>query len=516
MLSSDKKRAWEVIEERVISKILMLNGKEFRGNQLEDSLQFFLEDVFSKEIPRLEKRKKKTGLYLHQLRTLKKGVESKRVDSEHALRQITSLYLKEITGHLNPYLFKIFSWIFPKLFSLVFVRKSIFRMMLNAFLHVSIRPFFRFSGKYKQVAELSKLGTIIVAPTHSSNLDSPILGLAFTKMHLPPLIYGAGINLFAHKFFAVFMNQLGAYKVDRLKKNELYKIVLKEYCTYTLEAGYNNLFFPGGTRARSGVIEKKIRTGLLSCGIEAYKNNVKAGKENNKIFVIPCTLNYHSVLEAPSLIEDHLKREGEKRYIISDDESSRPNDIFYFLRRSSKFFLHIGDPLDPFGNFVNSEGESIDSDGNLIDISKHALDITGDNDIHKHSTNLATKIVEDYGRHNIILSTHVVAKVLFEEVSAMFPEKDIYELVSMDKEKVSIDLSVLYDRVAVLADELRKKHQEKKVICDEDILTRDITAIIKDGIDVLTHFHWPSAIRKKDDRIIISNFKLLLFYQNKI
>jgi glycerol-3-phosphate O-acyltransferase len=516
MLNSDKKRAWEVIEDRVIKKVLALNGKEYRGNLLDDSLQFFLHDVFDKEIPRLEKRKKKTHLYLHHLRTLKKGVEDKNVDSEQALRQITHLYLKEITGHLNPFLFKVFSWVFPKLFSFIFVRKSIFHMMINAFLHVSIRPFFRFSGKYKQVSELSKKGTIIVAPTHSSNLDSPILGLAFTKMHLPPLIYGAGINLFAHKFFAIFMNQLGAYKVDRLKKNELYKIVLKEYCTYTLEAGYNNLFFPGGTRARSGIIETKLRTGLLSCGLEAYKNNVKSGKADKKIFIIPCTLNYHSVLEAPSLIEDHLKREGDKRFIISDDESSRPNEIFYFLRKSSKFFLHIGDPLDPFGNFVNSEGESLDSEGNVLDISKEALAISGDNDVHRYSTKLAAKIVEDYQRHNIILSTHIVAKVLFDEVSRMFPDKDIYQLVAMDKDKISIDLSLLYDQVASLADELRRKHQEKKIICDEDILTRDITAIIKEGIDVLTHFHWPSAVRKKDDRIIISNFKLLLFYQNKI
>ena len=36
----------------------------------------------------------------------------------------------------------------------------------------------------------------------------------------------------------------------RRKKAPIYKDVLKQYATVSLELGYHNLFFPGGTRSR--------------------------------------------------------------------------------------------------------------------------------------------------------------------------------------------------------------------------------------------------------------------------
>ncbi|MBT3979709.1 MAG: hypothetical protein HOE90_00065 [Bacteriovoracaceae bacterium] len=511
MKKEDRALAWEIIEKRVVEKIEGLSGADYRGQKISDGPAFFLKDLFEKEIPRLEKLKRPQKAYLDTLKGLRQSD-----DLSAAVSVITKIYLKEITGRLNPFWFNLISSIGPKLFSLVFVRKNIWKIMRNAIFQVSIKPFFRLSGNDELIQELSRKGTLIVAPTHSSNLDSPLLGLGFHKMGLPPLIYGAGINLFEYKFFAFFMNQLGAFKVDRLKTNELYKLVLKEYCTYSLEIGYHNLFFPGGTRARSGEIESKLKTGLLSCGIEAYCNNVAKKQSDKKIFIVPCTINYHSVLEAPTLIEDHLKREGQKRFIISDDESSRPNDIFYFLRSSSKFYLHIGQPTDPFGNRVNENGESIDSSGNVIDIEAVAKSVTNDNENYQWTKKSAREIVASYKRNNVILNTHVVARVLYQEVRQRYPDRDVTELTFLEENRESVDLSVLYDKVEILVDQLRKLHQSGEIICSEDILTRNITGVLQEGLEILTHFHWPSAIRKHGHNLIISNFKLLLFYQNKI
>src|SRR5204863_9543615 len=59
----------------------------------------------------------------------------------------------------------------------------------------------------------------ILVPTHFSNLDSILIGWIIHAMGLPAFIYGAGLNLFNIKIFAYFMNSLGAYKVDRRKKD---------------------------------------------------------------------------------------------------------------------------------------------------------------------------------------------------------------------------------------------------------------------------------------------------------
>ncbi len=106
-------------------------------------------------------------------------------------------------------------------------------------------------GEVEHVRGLLRHGTLVVAPTHSSNLDSLLLGYAAYLMGLPPLTYGAGLNLFTNPMLSFFMRNLGAYRVDRAKQSRLYKEVLKEYATCSMEMGYHNLFFP----TRSGSVQ---------------------------------------------------------------------------------------------------------------------------------------------------------------------------------------------------------------------------------------------------------------------
>ena len=105
-------------------------------------------------------------------------------------------------------------------------------------------------GEIDIVRACAERGTIVVTPTHSSNMDSPAIGFGLMRAGLPPVTYGAGKNLFTNPFISFFMRNLGAYRVDRRLRFELYKDVLKEYSTVLLEHGYHSLFFPGGTRCR--------------------------------------------------------------------------------------------------------------------------------------------------------------------------------------------------------------------------------------------------------------------------
>jgi glycerol-3-phosphate O-acyltransferase len=59
-----------------------------------------------------------------------------------------------------------------------------------------------------------------------------------------------------------------------------------------IQKGCHSLFFPGGTRSRSGQIEKRLKLGLLSTAIEAQRINYQKGKrdELEKIFVVPRAL----------------------------------------------------------------------------------------------------------------------------------------------------------------------------------------------------------------------------------
>ena len=83
------------------------------------------------------------------------------------------------------------------------------------------------------------------------------------------------------------------------------------------------------------------------------------------------------VLEAETLIDDHLKEAGKARYIIEDDESTRPERVLSFLRNlfqlDARIYLHFGRALDPFGNPVDDAGRSVDGNGRTIDIQRYTF-----------------------------------------------------------------------------------------------------------------------------------------------
>ena len=186
-------------------------------------------------------------------------------------------------------------------------------------------------GPIERIRALANIGTVVIVPTHFSNLDSLLIGYAIdAKVGLPSFSYGAGLNLYNFGPAAYFMNRLGAYRVDRRKKNAIYLETLKSMSTLSIQRGIHSLFFPGGTRSRSGKAEGKLKLGLLSTVLEAQRA-ICQSKANNKVFVVPLILDYHFVLEARYLIEQHLRSIGKERYIDIRDDSKSKRKLLKFL-----------------------------------------------------------------------------------------------------------------------------------------------------------------------------------------
>ena len=79
-----------------------------------------------------------------------------------------------------------------------------------------------------------------------------------------------------------FMHNLGAYRVDRRLKHALYKDVLKAYSCVLLERGYHSLFFPGGTRSRSGGVERKLKLGLVGTGARGVRADGRSAARRSR------------------------------------------------------------------------------------------------------------------------------------------------------------------------------------------------------------------------------------------
>ena len=119
-----------------------------------------------------------------------------RAVNEELLQKILHRYSEEIVGT-----FQIGTFRFAQRFLTAF-----FNRIFNAAVGKSLRAIFRgrrhlyerlnIVGEVETVRELFKHGTIVVVPTHSSNLDSILVGYALDQiMGLPSFSYGAGLNL---------------------------------------------------------------------------------------------------------------------------------------------------------------------------------------------------------------------------------------------------------------------------------------------------------------------------------
>ena len=445
------------------------------------------------------------------------------VPTDSILKDITNRYANEIAGSFkhNSYRFvrSVVTFGFARLLNAAHSKgfSGLFRAKRT------LRDKIRIRGNLNHVRELAKHGTVIMVPTHFSNLDSILIGWVIHELGLPPFIYGAGLNLFNIKIFAYFMNSLGAYKVDRRKKNLIYLETLKSYSDLAIQDGCHSLFFPGGTRSRSGAIEKELKRGLLGTAIQAQLANFKNGKDQ-KVFVVPVVLNYNFVLEAPSLIDQFLKQQGQERYYTENDKYSTSYKIakflFKFFTRESDISVTIGKSMDLFGNYVDDEGHSIGHNNRYIatkDYFMHNGKFVNDQQRDEEYTrNLSNRIVEEYHKNNEVLPSHLVAFVGFRLLRKKFPDLDLFNFLRLPEDEILLDYAEFSEKVEVLKEVIFQYEKEEKILSSPG-LHQATEKIIDDGLANLGIFHTRlPLVRNEDGNIETNSLNLLYYYHNRL
>lgn len=450
-------------------------------------------------------------------------------EAKSLLFSIISRYTNEIAGNFDPNIHDFAKVLVPFGFSRLLntsIGKNFLQRIDRQF---SIYDRVKLVGEIEMLRRLCVDHTLVMVPTHSSNLDSMLVGWAIHAIGLPPFIYGAGLNLFGIKILAYFMNRLGAYKVDRRKKNVFYLETLKTYSDLALQAGCHSIFFPGGTRSRSGKLESKLKLGLLGTAMEAqFENFVKAektGTQAKKIIICPVVINYHFVLEAPVLIKEYLQETGKEQYLGENDEFSTSFKllrlIFKILTQSSKIYLSFGAPMDLFGNPLNEKGESLDKYDRPIDIKKYFM-LNGQlkSDPQRHSEYikmLGQKIVHSYYRNNVIFSSHVLAYSVFRILARRYKKLDLYAMLLLPREDRLVSIDEVTEAVAKMREHILEMYHSGAVRVADHFLNRDVTALIEHGLKHLGMYHDPvPLIRNSKGDIVVTDMKLLFFYHNRL
>lgn len=487
-----------------------------------NSLEYVLNEVAYLEMQRLEKGGSKLDLrpygYFHELaRTVGRAGDD---EKKRLIRELALLYSEDVAGRFTPRVYRFASQILPMGLGLVFNAQrpsTLLRNLGRLSDHIIIE------GELDRCKRLIELGTLVVVPTHSSNMDSIVVGYSLEASGLPPMTYGAGKNLFTNPLLSYFMHNLGAYKVDRRIRHGFYKDVLKTYSEVLLERGYHQLFFPGGTRSRSNHIERKLKLGLLGSAITAYRNNLEGGRARPNVYVCPLTINFHLTLEAETLIAEALRQDGGARYIIEDDESSDIPRVLEFvmkmMRMDQTLYMRFGEPMDPFGNRVDDEGRSLDARGRVIDIERYlwvdgriAADAERD---AEYTRQCGAAVADAFRRHTVALSTTTLAFTMFRMLEAMYPHLDLYQILRVAKGEVLPHARVLESLGRVLA-ELKTLAAAGRIRLAQDVSTLDVASLARRGAEILAMYHRTPVLVGRQTGYEVGAPNLLYFYGNRL
>jgi glycerol-3-phosphate O-acyltransferase len=442
------------------------------------------------------------------------------------LRSIATRYAEEIAGSFRPSSYRFarraLTFGFARLLNATRV-KGLSSLWSNQY---TLQDKLHITGETDHVRALARKGVVIMVPTHFSNLDSILIGWVLHVLGLPPLVYGAGLNLFNIGIIAYFMNSLGAYKVDRRKKNLVYLETLKSYSSLAMQNGCHSLFFPGGTRSRSGKIEKRLKLGLLNSAMEAQREIYEKDNSSNarKLFIVPVSINYNFVLEAPSLINEYLKIKGQERYYVETDKYSTSYKITKFLvkffTRGSDISVSIGRGMDLLGNFVDDEGKSYDNQGKVIDTRDYFISngkVTKDKQREQEYTRMLSEvIVKEYHRINRVFPSHLVAFTAFQILQKKYEKLDLFSLLRLPEEELIIPYQEFKDMFSKLRDEIFNLYQNNKVHVDPK-LTGDLDAAIDHGLKNVGMYHSYRPLKKnKAGDITTEDMNTLFYYHNRL
>ncbi|MBP6826707.1 MAG: glycerol acyltransferase, partial [Saprospiraceae bacterium] len=257
--------------------------------------------------------------------------------------------------------------------------------------------------------------------------------------------------------------------------------------------------------------------------VEAQRALCQAGSDK-KVFIVPMVLCYNFVLEAPFLIEQHLRITGKENYIRLKDEGTSVRAwlrfVWRFFSTTSDITLSVGRPMDVLGNFVDATGRSFDRFGNELCVRDY---FTSNNEVNadrqreeEYTKLLAEKIADRYHVENVVLSSQLVAYAVFEMLLHENPRLDLFGILRLPPDEYRFPFRAVEEVIEQMQERLVEWEKSGKIRLAPE-LHRAAADVIREGVQNLGVFHAepPLGFNKAGD-IVSSNFRVLYFYHNRL
>jgi glycerol-3-phosphate O-acyltransferase len=270
------------------------------------------------------------------------------------------------------------------------------------------------------------------------------------------------------------------------------------------------------------MIERRLKLGLLGSAVAAFTTNC-VRRVDRPVWLVPTTINYALVLEAETLVKDWLMEEGQARYIIEDDEFSQIDRWFAFFRKMvgmrGACIIRFGEPIDAFGNRVDGRGRSLTPTGRAIDpggyVEHRGKPVVDPSRDAAYTRELGEVLGQRYEEDTVLMSTQVVAHVLFRELVQSTPGMDLFARLRLRGE-IGIDREVLCRELGEARDRLQALEAKGRVRTSDVVKEDTPSELLERALNFWNGYHDSTAAALEGDRVVLGDPSLLLYYQNRL
>jgi glycerol-3-phosphate O-acyltransferase len=177
--------------------------------------------------------------------------------------------------------------------------------------------------------------------------------------------------------------------------------------------------------------------------------------------------------------------------------------------------------MDVLGYRLDANANSIDDRNQEVDI-KEFFSLHGKIEANRqresvYTRKLAEKVVENYERYYVVLTSHLVAFTAFQILRKMHPSMDLYALLRLPLDMLSIPMSLFRKTFITFLEALKQMERDNKIKLQSELHTSEVDDMIKHGIKYLGSFHavWPLKFGQKEN-VIARNPMLVYYYHNRL
>lgn len=181
--------------------------------------------------------------------------------------------------------------------------------------------------------------------------------------------------------------------------------------------------------------------------------------------------------------------------------------------------IRFGTPIDPFGNDVDEAGQSVTPTGRVIDpggyVEHRGKPVADPARDAAYTRELGEVLARRYEQDTVLMSTQVVAHVLFRALVQATPGMDLFARLRLRGE-IALEQEEVCKAIGEAQERLGDLERKGRVLLSDVVKEDAPSELLERALGYWNGYHDSTAARLEGNRVVLHDPSLLLYYQNRL